>query len=60
MYLASRTAWLVLALLLQGCSYFEGEETADRPTESGFGVGQHVSNEMADPTPAKTPEPGSL
>lgn len=60
MYLASRAAWLSLALMLQGCSYFASEDTEERPTESGFGVGQRVSNEMATPTPAETPEPGSL
>jgi hypothetical protein len=46
--------WLVLFLLLQGCmDLAEDEATTDRPTETGFNVGQRVSNEMA--TPASSP-----
>ncbi|WP_143738578.1 hypothetical protein [Erythrobacter colymbi] len=54
MYVAARTMWLVLILLLQGCMNFAEDETnSDRPTETGFNVGQRVSNEMA--TPASSP-----
>lgn len=55
MHVAARTLWLVLFLLLQGCMDFaEDDATSDRPTETGFNVGQRVSNEMAPPASSPT------
>lgn len=36
-------------------NFAEDKATSNRPTETGFNVGQRVSNEMATPSTEQTP-----